>query len=201
MKFYLNQFTKNSSLCHCKLSSNSNKDDTIDMNLYNNENIQKYIENEDSKLGEDILFLDNINERFFMDISNKSMTFPQINNETDFNELFSLEDFPNDIFMNTNQCQSSNYEEILNMIDTPSSSNHQSINEQIYLKNNRLFKILHLSNLNKQITRNDLRSYFIGSTKTILKPSRLLPYLNYAFIFHRTNLQGEYNRKLAIKSS
>ncbi|CAF4192257.1 unnamed protein product, partial [Adineta steineri] len=50
-------------------------------------------------------------------------------------------------------------------------------------------KILHLSNLNKQITRNDLRSYFIGSTKTILKPSRLLPYLNYAFIFHRTNLQ------------
>ncbi|CAF1189052.1 unnamed protein product [Adineta steineri] len=186
MKFYLNQFTKNSSLCHCKLSSNSNKDDTIDMNLYNNENIQKYIENEDSKLGEDILFLDNINERFFMDISNKSMTFPEIDNEIDFNELFSLEDFSNDIFMNTNQCQSSNYEEILNMIDTPSSSNHQSINEQIYLKNNRLFTILHLSNLNKQITRNDLRSYFIGSTKIILKPSRLPSYLNYAFIFHRT---------------
>ncbi|CAF4216662.1 unnamed protein product [Adineta steineri] len=138
MKFYLNQFTKNSSLYHCKLSSNSNKNDSIDMNLYNDENIQKYIENGESKLDEDILFLDNINERFFMDISNKSMTFPQIDNETDFNELFSLEDFPNDIFMNTNQCQSSNYEEILNMIDTPSSSNHQSINEQIYLKNNRL---------------------------------------------------------------
>ncbi|CAF1529144.1 unnamed protein product [Adineta steineri] len=188
MKFYLNQFTKNSSLCHCKLSSNSNKDDSIDMNLYNDENIQKYIENKDSKLGEDILFLDSVNERFFMDISNKSITSPQIDNETDFNELFSLEDFPNDIFMNTNQCQSSNYEEILNMIDTPSSSNQQSINEQIYLKNNRLSvkKILHLSNSNKQITRNDLRSYFISSTKTILKPSRVPPYLNYAFIFHRT---------------
>ncbi|CAF1066843.1 unnamed protein product [Adineta steineri] len=142
MKFYLNQFTKNSSLCHCKLSSNSNKDDSVDMNLYNDENIQKYIEKYlqiNIHQNEDILFLDNINEEdFLMDISNKSMTFPQIDNETDFNELFLLEDFPNDIFMNTNQCQSSNYEEILNMIDTPSSSNHQSINEQIYLKNNRL---------------------------------------------------------------
>ncbi|CAF1415028.1 unnamed protein product [Adineta steineri] len=178
----------------------------------------------DSKSDEDILFLDNINEEdFLMDICNKSMTFPQIDNETDFNKLFSLKDFPNDIFMNTNRCESSNYEEILNMIDRPSSFNHQSINEQIYLKNNRLSriatysefiikknhdqckidvkKILHISNLNKQITKNDLRSYFIGSTKIILKPSRLPSYLNYAFIFHRTNLQAEYNRKRTIKSS
>ncbi|CAF1285200.1 unnamed protein product [Adineta steineri] len=158
-----------------------------------------------------------------MDICNKSMTFPQIDNETDFNKLFSLKDFPSDIFMNTNRCESSNYEEILNMIDRPSSFNHQSINEQIYLKNNRLSriatysefiikknhdqckidvkKILHISNLHKQITKNDLRSYFIGSTKIILKPSRLASYLNYAFIFHRTNLQAEYNRKRTIKSS
>ncbi|CAF1419359.1 unnamed protein product [Adineta steineri] len=181
-------------------------------------------ENKDSKSDKDILFLDNINEEdFLMDICNKSMTFPQIDNETDFNKLFSLKDFPNDIFMNTNRCESSNNEEILNMIDRPSSFNYQSINEQIYLKNNRLSriatysefiikknhdqckidvkKILHISNLNKQITKNDLRSYFIGSTKIILKPSRLPSYLNYAFIFHRTNLQAEYNRKRTIKSS
>ncbi|CAF1423804.1 unnamed protein product [Adineta steineri] len=71
------------------------------------------------------------------------------------------------------------------MIDTPSSSNDQSINEQIYLKNNK----------------NDLRNYFIGSTKIILKQSQLPPHLNYVFISHRINLQVEYNRKRAIKSS
>ncbi|CAF4178594.1 unnamed protein product [Adineta steineri] len=110
------------------------------------------------------------------------------------------------------------------MVDIPSSSNDQSINEQIYLKNNKLSvknnkhngfiikrnnkqyeidvkKILYLSNLNKQIKKNDLRSYFIGLTKIILKQSQLPPYLNYVFIFHRTNLQTKYNRKRANSSS
>ncbi|CAF1505511.1 unnamed protein product [Adineta steineri] len=104
------------------------------------------------------------------------MTFTQIHNETDFNELFSSKDFRNDIFMNTNQSVSSTSEQILNTLDIPSSSNDQSKNEQIYFKNN-------------------------SSTKIIFKQSQLPPYLNYAFIFHRTNLQAEYNRKRAIKSS
>ncbi|CAF4295767.1 unnamed protein product, partial [Adineta steineri] len=54
-------------------------------------------------------------------------------------------------------------------------------------------KILYLSNLNKQITKNHLR-YFI------LKQSRLPTYCNYVIIFHRINLRAEYNRKRAIDS-
>ncbi|CAF0811818.1 unnamed protein product [Adineta steineri] len=229
------QFTRNSSLCRCKLSSNSNKDESVDMNLYNDEAIQKYMQkyfqinihqNKDSELNEAIPFLDNIDEEdFLMDICNQSMQFPQFHNETDFDELFPSEDFPNDILMNNNEPVSLTPEQISNILDIPSSSssNDRSINEQIYLENNKFSKItnhnefimnknhnqckidvkkiLHLSNLNKQITKNDLRSYFINSTKVLLKQSRLPPYLNYAFIFHRTNPQAEYNRKRAIKSS
>ncbi|UJR18817.1 hypothetical protein I4U23_021944 [Adineta vaga] len=160
-----------------------------------------------------------------MNISDESMKYSQFDNETDFNELFSSKDFVNDIFMDNNQTESSNYEQILNMIDTPppSSLNDQSINKEIYLKNNKLSrvtnhnefilrkkndqceidikKVLYVSNLNKQIRKNHLRSYFIGSTKIIFKQSQLPPHLNYAFIFHRTNLQAEYNRKRAINSS
>ncbi|CAF1320517.1 unnamed protein product [Adineta steineri] len=161
-----------------------------------------------------------------MDVCDEPMKLSQFHNETDFNELFSSEDFGNYIFMNNNQSVSLTSEQILNILDIPSSSlsssNEQSINEQIYLKNKKLSKItkhdefiikrnnnqseidvkkiLYLSNLNKQITKIDLRSYFIGSTKIILKQSQLPPYLNYAFIFHRTNLQAEYNRKRVINS-
>ncbi|CAF1367312.1 unnamed protein product [Adineta steineri] len=168
--WFYDQFTKNCSLCRCKLSSNLNKDESIDLTLYNDETIQGYIQkylqlnihqNKDSKSDEDISFLDNINE-----------------------------DFSNHIFMNTNQCKSSNYGEILNMIDTPPSPS----------SNDQLSKILYLLNLNKKITKNDLRNYFIGSTKIILRQSELPPHVNYAFIFHRTNLQAEYNRKRVINS-
>ncbi|CAF4000479.1 unnamed protein product [Adineta steineri] len=233
--YFSDQFYKNSSLCHCKLSSSTNQDESIHLNLYNHENIQEYIQkylqlnnhqNKDSTLDKDTSFLININEEdFLMDTSNTTMTFTQIHNETDFNELFSSEDFGNDISMNNNQSVSLTSEQILNILDIPSSSssNEQSINEGIYLENNKfpritnhnefiinknhnqfkidVKKILHISNLNKQITKNDLRSYFIGSTKILLKQSRLPPYLNYAFIFHRTNLQAEYNQKRGIKSS
>ncbi|CAF1505497.1 unnamed protein product [Adineta steineri] len=74
------QFPKNSSLCHCKLFSNLNKDESIDMNLYNDETIQGYIQkclhlnihqnknffiylDKDSKLDKDLSLLDNINEQ------------------------------------------------------------------------------------------------------------------------------------------
>ncbi|CAF0912182.1 unnamed protein product [Adineta steineri] len=40
--WFYDQFTENSSLCHCKLSSSSNKDESIDLNLYNHETIQRY---------------------------------------------------------------------------------------------------------------------------------------------------------------
>ncbi|CAF4252586.1 unnamed protein product, partial [Adineta steineri] len=234
---FYNEFTVNSSSCHCKLSSSSNQDESIDLNLYNDETIQGYIQkylqlnihqNEDSTLDKDTSFLININEEdFLMDTSNTSMTFTQIHNQTDFNELFSSKDFPNDISMNNNQSVSLTSEQILNILDIPSSSlssssNEQSINEEIYLKNNKsskitndnefiikknnnqceidIKKILYLSNLNKQITKNHLKNYFIGSTKIIFKRSQLPPHLNYAFIFHRTNLQAEYNRKRVINS-
>ncbi|CAF0905054.1 unnamed protein product [Adineta steineri] len=146
------------------------------------------------------------------------MQFPQFHNETDFDELFPSEDFPNDILMNNNESVSLTSEQVLNILDIPSLSN-----EQIYLNNNSLStitnhkqfimkktnnqckidvkKILHLSNLNKQTTKNDLRSYFNNASKILLKQSRLPPYLNYAFIFYRTNIQAEYNRKRAITSS
>ncbi|CAF0872332.1 unnamed protein product [Adineta steineri] len=222
------QFTRNSSLCRCKLSSNSNKDEAIDMNLYNDAAIQKYIQkyfqinihqNKDSELDEAIPFLDNIHEEdLLMDISNESMQFSQFHNETDFNEIFPLEDFPSDIFMNNNEPVSLTSEQVLNILDIPSLSN-----EQIYLNNNSLStitnhkkfimkktnnqykidvkKILHLSNLSKQITKNNLRYFFNDSSKILLKQSRLPPYLNYAFVFYRTHLQAEYNRKRAITSS
>ncbi|CAF1240271.1 unnamed protein product [Adineta steineri] len=227
---FYNEFTVNSSLCQCKLSSSSNQDQSIDMNLYNDETIQGYIQkylqlnihqNEDSTLDKNTSFLININEEdFLMDTSNTSMTFTQIYNQTDFNELFSSED----IRIDNNQSVSLTSEQILNILDIPlsSSSNEQSINEEIDLKNKKLSritndnefiikknnnqceidlkKILYLSNLNKQITKIDLRNYFIGSTKIIFKQSQLPPYLNYAFIFHRTNLQAEYNRKRVISS-
>ncbi|CAF1559809.1 unnamed protein product [Adineta steineri] len=227
--YFSNQFYKNSSLCHCKLSSSSNQDQSIDLNFYNDENIQKYIQKYlqiNTQQNEDILFVDNINEEdFLMDTSNTSMTSTQIHNETDFNELFSSEDFPNDIFMDNNEPVSLTSEQILNILDIPSSSsNDQSINKQSYSKTNKLSriinhnefiikkainnqyevdlkKILYLSNLNKQITKNHLKNYFIGSTKIIFKQSQLPPHLNYAFIFHHTNLQAEYNRKRAISSS
>ncbi|CAF1184521.1 unnamed protein product [Adineta steineri] len=231
--YFYDQLNKNSSLCHCMLSSNFNNDESIDFNLYNDENIQGYIQkylqpnthqNEDSQLDKDTSFLTNINEEdFLMDICDGSTKFPQIHTETDFNELFSSEDFPNDIFMNTNESVSLTSEQVLNILDIPSSSfNDQSINKQIGSKNNKFSritndnefiikrnnnqceidvkKILHLSNLKKQITKTDLQFYFIGSTKIILKQSRLPPYSNYAFIFHRTNPQAEYNRKRAISS-
>ncbi|CAF3840982.1 unnamed protein product [Adineta steineri] len=230
---FYNEFTVNSSLCQCKLSSSSNQDESIDLNLYNDENIQKYIQKYlqiNTQQNEDILFLDNINEEdFLMDTSNTSMTFTQIHNETDFNELFSSEDSFNDICMNNNQPVSLTSEQVLNILDIPSSSsssssNDQSINKQTYSKTNKfsritnhnefiikkstknqyevdLKKILYLSNLNKQITKNYLKNYFIGSTKIIFKQSQLSPHLNYAFIFHHTNLQAEYNRKRAISSS
>ncbi|CAF1391337.1 unnamed protein product [Adineta steineri] len=226
---FYNEFTVNSSLCQCKLSSSSNQDESIDLNLYNHENIQKYLQI-NTQQNEDILFLDNINEEdFLMDTSDTSMTFTQIHNETDFNELFSSEDFPNDICMNNNEPVSLTSEQVLNILDIPSSSsssssNDQSINKQTYSKTNKfsritnhnefiikkatknqyevdLKKILYLSNLNKQITKNHLGNYFIGSTKIIFKQSQLPPHLNYAFIFHHTNLQAEYNRKRAISSS
>ncbi|CAF1124715.1 unnamed protein product [Adineta steineri] len=94
--------------------------------------------------------------------------------------------------MDNNRSESANYEQIPNMIDTPSSSNDQlsRITNQCEID---VKKIIYLSNLNEQITKNDLRSYFIGSTKIILKQSQLPPYLNYVFIFHRTNLQAQYN--------
>ncbi|CAF3764407.1 unnamed protein product, partial [Adineta steineri] len=233
--YFYDQFNKNSSLCHCKLSSNLHKDKSIDFNLYNYENIQKYLQintqqTEDSKLDEDILFLDNINEEdFFMDIGDESidpMKCSQFDNKADFNELFSSEDSINDIFRDNNQFEFLNNEHISNIIDTPPPSNHQFINEDIFLKNNNqsksliisnqnkfilknrknrckidVTKILYLSNVNKQITKNDLQSYFIDSTKIILKQSQLPPHLNYVFVFHRTNFQAEYNRKRAIKSS
>ncbi|CAF4274372.1 unnamed protein product, partial [Adineta steineri] len=228
------QFTRNSSLCRCKLPSNSNKDESVDMNLYNDEAIQKYMQkyfqinihqNKDSELNEAIPFLDNINkEDLLMDICNESMQFSQFHNEADFNEILSSEDFPNDIFMNNNEPVSLTSEQILNILDIPSSSsNNQSLNKQTYSKNNKLSritnhnefiikktnnqyevdvkKILYLSNLNKQITKNHLKNYFIGSTKIIFKQSQLPPHLNYAFIFHHTKLQAEYNRKRAISSS
>ncbi|CAF3965512.1 unnamed protein product [Adineta steineri] len=134
------------------------------------------INNEDSTLDKDTSFLININEKdLLMDIY-----------------------FGNDIFMDNNRSESANYEQIPNMIDTPSSSNDQSINEEIISKITNQYeidvkKILYLSNLNEQITKNDLRSYFIGSTKIILKQSQLPPYLIYVFIFHRTNLRAQYN--------
>ncbi|CAF0977068.1 unnamed protein product [Adineta steineri] len=167
--WFYNEFSKNSSLCHCKLSSNLKKDESIDLNLYNHETIQRYIQK-----------------------------YLQLNTHQ--------KDFGNDIFMDNNRSESANYEQIPNMIDTPSSSNDQSINEEIIKRNNKQYKIdvkkiLYLSNLNKQITKNDLRSYFIGLTKIILKQSQLPPYLNYVFIFHRTNLQTEYSRKRANSSS
>ncbi|CAF1586948.1 unnamed protein product, partial [Adineta steineri] len=231
--YFSDQFYKNSSLCHCKLSSSSNQDESIDLNFYNDENIQKYIEKYlqiNTQQNEDILFVDNINEEdFLMDTSNTSMTSTQIHNQTDFNELFSLEDSLNDICMNNNQSVSLTSEQILSILDIPSSSsslssNDQSINKQTYSKTNKLSritnhnefikkkatnnqyevdlkKILYLSNLNKQITKNHLKNYFIGSTKIIFKQSQLPPHLNYAFIFHHTNLQAEYNRKRAISSS
>ncbi|CAF1346161.1 unnamed protein product [Adineta steineri] len=231
--YFSDQFYKNSSLCHCKLSSSSNQDQSIDLNLYNDENIQKYIQKYlqiNTQQNEDILFIDNINEEdFLMDTSNTSMTSTQIHNETDFNELFSSEDSFNDICMNNNQSVSLTSEQILNILDIPSSSsssssNDQSINKQTYSKTNKLSritnhnefiikkatknqyevdlkKILYLSNLNKQITKTHLKNYFIGSTKIIFKQSQLPPHLNYAFIFHHTNLQAEYNRKRAISSS
>ncbi|CAF0876039.1 unnamed protein product [Adineta steineri] len=177
--WFYNEFPKNSSLCHCKLSSSSNKDESIDLNLFNHETIQRYIQkylqlnthqNEDSTLDKDTSFLININEKdLLMDIY-----------------------FGNDIFMDNNRSESANYEQIPNMIDTPSSSNDQlsRITNQCEID---VKKIIYLSNLNEQITKNDLRSYFIGSTKIILKQSQLPPYLNYVFIFHRTNLQAQYN--------
>ncbi|CAF1134308.1 unnamed protein product [Adineta steineri] len=122
--------------------------------------------------------------------------------------------YPNEVFIlssgilsqsftqDNNQCESSNYEQILNMIDTPlPPSNHQSINEQIYLKNKKLSKILYVLNLNKKIRKNYFKNYFIGSTKILLERRQLPAYLNYVFIFHRTNLQVEYNRKRANSSS
>ncbi|CAF1287532.1 unnamed protein product [Adineta steineri] len=233
--YFSDEFYKNSYLCHCKFESNSHKDKSIDFDLYNYENIQKYIQkylqvntqqNEDSTLDKDRSFLININEEdFLMDTSSTSMTSTQIHNETDFNELFSSEDFFNDISINNNEPVSLTSEQILNILDIPSSSsNDQSINKQTYSKTNKLSritnhnefiikkatnnqyevdlkKILYLSNLNKQITKNHLRNYFIGSTKIIFKQSQLPPHLNYAFIFHHTNLQAEYNRKRAISSS
>ncbi|CAF1016685.1 unnamed protein product [Adineta steineri] len=60
-----------------------------------------------------------------MNICDESMKFSQFDNE-----LFSSKDFLYDIFMDNNQCESSNYEQILNMIDTP-PSNLQSINKEI----------------------------------------------------------------------
>ncbi|CAF1009708.1 unnamed protein product [Adineta steineri] len=156
--WFYNEFPKNSSLCYCKLSSNLNKNESIDFSLYNHESIQRYIQK-----------------------------YLQLN-------------IHQNIFMNNNQCESSDNAEILNIIDTPPSSNDQlsriKNQREIYSK-----KILYLSNLNKKIRKNNLRSYFIGSTKILLKQSRLPPHLNYAFIFHRTNLQAEYNRKRVISSS
>ncbi|CAF1412838.1 unnamed protein product [Adineta steineri] len=206
--YFYDQLNKNSSLCHCMLSSNFNNDEPIDFNLYNDETIQGYIQkylqsnihqNEASTLDKDTSFLIDINEKdFLMDTSNKSTTFPQLNNETDFDELFSSEDFFNDISVNDNQSVSLTSEQILRRI-----TNHDDF---IVKRNNNqseidVNKILHLSNLNKKITKNELRSYFVGSTKIIFKQSQLPPHLNYAFIFHRTNLQAEYNRKRAITSS
>ncbi|CAF0853622.1 unnamed protein product [Adineta steineri] len=85
--------------------------------------------------------------------------------------------------MNNSQCESSNYEQILNMIGTSPPSNHQSINKEIISK------------------KNDLKNYFIGSPKILLKQRQLPSYLNYVFVFHRTNLQVEYNRKRVNSSS
>ncbi|CAF4458971.1 unnamed protein product, partial [Adineta steineri] len=108
--------------CQCKLSSSSNQDQSIDLNLYNDENIQKYIQI-NTQQNEDILFLDNINEEdFLMDTSNTSMTLTQIHNETDFNELFSSEDSFNDICMNNNEPVFLTSEQVLNILDIPSSS-------------------------------------------------------------------------------
>ncbi|CAF1162180.1 unnamed protein product [Adineta steineri] len=202
--WFYNEFPKNSSLCHCKLSSNLNKDESIDLSVYNDESIQGYIQKYlqlNTNQDKDLSFLDNINEEdFLMNICDESMTFSQFNNETDFNELFSSNDFFNDIFMNNNQCESSNNAEILNIIDTPPSSNDQlsRIKNQCEID---CKKILYLLNLNKKIRKNDLGSYFIGSTKILLRQSQLPPHVNYAFIFHRTNLQAEYNRKRVISSS
>ncbi|CAF0965563.1 unnamed protein product [Adineta steineri] len=189
--WFYNEFPKNSSLCYCKLSSSSNKHESIDLNLYKDETIQGYIQKYlQLNTHQNLSFLDNINEEdFLMNICDESMKFSQFYNDTYFNELFSSEDFFNDIFMNSNQCESSNNAEILNITDIPPPSNDQ------------LSKILYLSNLNKKIRKNDLKNYFIGSPKIILEQRQVPPYLNYAFIFHRTNLQVEYNQKRANSSS
>ncbi|UJR18773.1 hypothetical protein I4U23_005679 [Adineta vaga] len=230
--WFYDHFTKNSSSCHCKLSSNLGTNESIDLNLYNDKNIQEYIQkylqiniyqNEDSKSDTDITCDDNnTNEDdFLMNIFDESidiMKYSQFDNETDFNELCLSEDLFDDIFMDNNQS------EPLNTTETPPSpSNNQLTNQQIHLKKKKFSriidrskfiittndnqseidvnKILYLSNLSEQISRNELRNYFIGSTKIILKQSRLPPYLNYAFIFHRTHIQAEFNRKKVIHSS
>ncbi|CAF1320536.1 unnamed protein product [Adineta steineri] len=68
---FYNELTVNSSVCHCKLSASSNQDESIDLNLYNDETIQGYIQkylqlnihqNKDSTLDKDTSFLININE-------------------------------------------------------------------------------------------------------------------------------------------
>ncbi|CAF1423816.1 unnamed protein product [Adineta steineri] len=90
---FYDQHNKNISLCHRKLSSNLYKDKSIDFNLCNYENIQKYLQlnthqNEDAKLDKDLSFLDNINEEDFVtNICDESMKFSQFNNQIDFNEL------------------------------------------------------------------------------------------------------------------
>ncbi|CAF0719343.1 unnamed protein product [Adineta steineri] len=49
-----------------------------------------------------------------------------------------------------------------------------------------------------EVIQNDIRRHFAGCRKIILKQSQIPPYHKYAFVYHRTNRQAEYNRKRRI---
>ncbi|CAF1635158.1 unnamed protein product [Adineta ricciae] len=210
-------FTEDEILCesiHFALPnwiSNSFTKQSNDLNVFNRENIEKYIEKqlkihkEQTKIAEVEEWPTNHidEEDFIMDICDQSIDLMRFENK-----LLSLEDFHL-----TNQYDSFMYEDILDILSSPSALNTQSTNEnlleslQISNPNRFVLKshhnsyeidvknILHLSNINKQINKNNLRSFFIDSTKIILKQSEIPPHLNYAFIFHRTNHQAEFNRQ------
>ncbi|CAF1419311.1 unnamed protein product [Adineta ricciae] len=139
------------------------------------------------------------------------MEFSQFDNEIHFNELFSSKNSFDDIFMDDNQSDLLNQELVNEQIYSTNDSQTklaETLNQDnvISKKNNNqseidIQKILYISNLNKQITKDQLRSYFIGSIKIILNQSRLPPYFNYAFIFHRTKHQADFNRKRCVNSS
>ncbi|CAF1044832.1 unnamed protein product [Adineta steineri] len=70
-------------------------------------------------------------------------------------------------------------------------SNHEKETTSHQTSDDR--RTLFVSSLRSNITLGDIRRYFTGSTRVIIKRHRTTPQFKYAFVFHRTSEEAERN--------